>query len=376
MKRAGDLLLTLNSIVAQEGPNKPVVHMSWSSASEEIATAVKSGLASLALPTLIATEQKERKSQFEHLKELSKRFTASSAARPSWVFFSDDDDIWSENRYHTFLNACQNANEETQALVCTRKARPSHVDVHEDDLHGWMRGGASTVREMVHAGEIRHTDLLSYSDPRESSFSMDEYFDYAVRLDVLLNFFKAAPNVLIKHKLCDLAFTATLRSKEMGRVTFTPESDDDFVYFYTRAENAPYADSFTAGASTGVEIGAEDEALAKEGHSSVEAALAGVPKENRFLDDPHMLGFFLSCLRQAVEQELVQLRVISPTPKLRVTDEICERHVDLLLESHPLTGTKEIEPFRQWCIATARGAILRVLLKKLGFELPRGRDRR
>ena len=97
---------------------------------------------------------------------------------------------------------------------------------------------------------------------------MDEYFDYAVRLDVLLNFFKAAPNVLVKHKLCDLAFTATLRSKEMGRVTFTPESDDDFVYFYTRAENAPYADSFTAGASTGVEIGAEDEALAKEGQSS------------------------------------------------------------------------------------------------------------
>ena len=90
-----------------------------------------------------------------------------------------------------------------------------------------MRGGASTVREMVHAGEIRHTDLLSYSDPRESSFSMDEYFDYAVRLDVLLNFFNVAPNVLIKHKLCDLAFAATLRSKEMGRVTFTPERDDD-----------------------------------------------------------------------------------------------------------------------------------------------------
>ena len=68
-----------------------------------------------------------------------------------------------------------------------------------------------------------------------------------------------------------------------------------------------------------------------------------------------------------------RLRMISPMPKKAETDSTCTRHVDLLLESHPLSGTPTLEPFRQWCLSTAKGPILSRLLKLLCFDLPRAR---
>ena len=155
------------------------------------------------------------------------------------------------------------------------------------------------------------------------------------------------------------------------RDSFTPDAADDLVYYYTRAENAPYADNFAAGASTGVQIGGEESALAASGQAEVDAILADVPEELHM--PPERLSFFLSCLRQAMEQELVQLRIASPNPKLAQTDETCTRHVDLLLENHPLADSKALHPFREWCIQTAKGPILRRLLKELSFELPKRR---
>lgn len=68
-----------------------------------------------------------------------------------------------------------------------------------------------------------------------------------------------------------------------------------------------------------------------------------------------------------------QLRIEKPAPKLAQTNEVCERHVGLLLENHPLTGTPALEPFRLWCVQTARGPILTRLLRLLSFDLPRSR---
>lgn len=101
----------------------------------------------------------------------------------------------------------------------------------------------------------------------------------------------------------------------------------------------------------------------------METLFSDVPQDIRML--PERLAFFLSCLRQAIEQELVQLRIHSPSPKLRVTDDVCERHVDILLESHPLHGSPSLDKFRAWAIQTARGPILRGLFKLLAFDLPR-----
>ena len=85
------------------------------------------------------------------------------------------------------------------------------------------------------------------------------------------------------------------------------------------------------------------------------------------------LAFFVSCLRQAIEQELVQLRVQNAAPKLRQTDEACERHVDMLLASHPLCGTPAHKEFRKWCVQAAKGPILSRLLRLLSFDPPKRR---
>ena len=234
---------------------------------------------------------------------------------------------------------------------------------------------AADVRELLASGDLRYTDLATFGDPAVSSFDMDEYFDYAVRLEVLSDFFASAPNALVRHKLCDLAFAQTLR-KQGVRVVFAPGDvpghGDDFVYYYTRPENAPYADGFASnGASTGVDMRDEEVDLARAGQSIVDAALRDAPEELRL--PPDRLAFFLSCLRQAIEQELVQLRVSSACPKIAQTDDICARHVNLLLENHPLSGSKGLEAFRQWAVKTARGPILRGLLKLLNFDLPKRR---
>lgn len=377
MERAEQLKWTLDSIAAQHGTPLTALHMSWSSASASIAEVVRQALADVALPLVVAIEQPERRSQFEHLRELARRAATTNDAPPAWVFFSDDDDIWSETRHTLFMCACADAAACTRALVCTRKTRPAAAgisgDTHEA-LPAPLARDAPTVRALLKSGELRFTDLKDFDDARVSSFDMDEYFDHAVRFEALTAFFAHAPNALVRHKLCDLAFVHWLK-KGAGRVAFDPNAvghHDDFVYYYTRPENAPYADGFALnGASTGVDIGESEIALAREGQPLVDAALRDVPTELQM--PPDRLGFFLSCLRQAIEQELVQLRVASACPRSAVTDDVCARHVDLLLENHPMADSKGLATFREWAVRTARGPILRGLLKLLSFDLPRRR---
>ena len=74
-------------------------------------------------------------------------------------------------------------------------------------------------------------------------------------------------------------------------------------------------------------IGGEEDALAAAGQKQVDKLLSGLREDLRM--PPGRLRFFLSCLRQAIEQELVQLRIASPNPKASHTDATCVRHVDL-----------------------------------------------
>ena len=41
--------------------------------------------------------------------------------------------------------------------------------------------------------------------------------------------------------------------------------------------------------------------------------------------------------------------------------------------NHPLLGTPALDRFRSWAVDVARGPVLRLLLKQLGFDLPRRR---
>ena len=198
-----------------------------------------------------------------------------------------------------------------------------------------------------------------------------------VRFEVLVSFFKRVPNVVVRHKLCDLAFTSDLRKARPLR--FTPSDPAEFVYWYTRPEGTPFevnpADGPGVGASTGVEIGALERRLAAEGIGGLLDLLTNAPSEKSFAMDEDMLAFFLAALRQGVEQELVQLRVASATPKPAELQGACARQLDLLLESNPLRGTDIFGRFRAYVMRLLTGPLLQSLMRGLSFELPRRRTR-
>ena len=172
--RAEQLGWMLASAAAQQG-GPPVLHMSWS-ASSAVQHAVRHELARVPpnlQAAMVVTEQPaRRRSQFEHLRALVQQ--ADAGAAPEWVYFTDDDDLWSPHRGALFLGACRQASPTTRAVVCTRKTRPARpsAPILVPDVAG--------VRNLLASGDARYTSLDDF-DVTVESFNMDEYFDYAVR---------------------------------------------------------------------------------------------------------------------------------------------------------------------------------------------------
>ena len=344
------------------------LRVSWSANGAAAEARVRDVLGAAGIAGLEASFRPGRFSQFEHLRALV-REAEGAETPPAWVFFSDDDDIWSERRHEQFVRACADAAAATSVLCSTRKARPARAGAPPPVAT------AAEARAALATGALGLTDLRRH-DVTVESFHMAEYFDYAVRLDALSGFVRDVPAAVLRHKLCDLAFASKLR--KLRPKLFTPE-DDDFVYYYSRPEGQPFAlngagvpGEAEAGASTGVELGGREAELARAG---LRAAAEALGPEHAL--DQSTLAFFLAAVRQGVEQELVQLRVASARPKPRETDAVCERQLDLLLADHPARGTPRLARFRGWALgvlATA-GSILQGLLRRLQFDPLRGGGR-
>ena len=166
----------LDSVRSQQ-PRPPRLYVSWS-ASPAAEPSVRRVLERSRWPGLHLVEQSAKLTQFEHLRELVRKLQAgaTSAPLPAWVYFTDDDDVWSERRHELFASHCRRADARTSALVCSRKARPASKHGHTSELRD-----AAAVRAALAAGEARLTDLHAL-DLANESFNMDEYFDYAVPL--------------------------------------------------------------------------------------------------------------------------------------------------------------------------------------------------
>ena len=95
--------------------------MSWS-ATEEIAPRVRAVLSAAVQSGLQLehVEQPTRMQQFEHLRRLTALLHAKRP--PEWVFFSDDDDLWSERRCELYTRQCAAAPSSTRVVLCRRKA--------------------------------------------------------------------------------------------------------------------------------------------------------------------------------------------------------------------------------------------------------------
>ena len=90
------------------------------------------------------------------------------------------------------------------------------------------------------------------------------------------------------------------------------------------------------------------------------------------LFDEPSLAFFFGALRQGIEQELIQMRVVSGSPMRGAFEGACVRQLDLLLADNPLRGTGEgFDRMRAALLALLRGPILQRLMRLLSFDLHR-----
>ena len=111
--------------IASQLPTPPTMCISWSAASLALEARIYSSMTAMKWPGLHFIKQQQRLSQFEHMRELVRFVQAGFGEPPLWIYFSDDDDIWSERRHVLYTDQCCKADNDTSIIVCTRKARPT-----------------------------------------------------------------------------------------------------------------------------------------------------------------------------------------------------------------------------------------------------------
>ncbi|KAL1503755.1 hypothetical protein AB1Y20_012224 [Prymnesium parvum] len=229
-------------------------------------------------------EQATCHTQFEHLRCLARMLAHQP---PAWVFFSDDDDIWSRRRYALYAQQCAAAPADARALLCRRKACFLRRVLH-------IATDADSVREMLASGVLRLADSDLKDGLEEHEHNMAEYFDLAVRYDAFAQFFATMPPCVTQHKLCDLAFTF-LYCRDRNTIRWIPD-DDDFVYFYSRGAHA-------GGASNSVE------SVPRHELEQALQLLQEAPREvQRSFSSPQAFHGFVASMRQAIEQEMIMIR--------------------------------------------------------------------
>ena len=80
------------------------MYVSWSAAAD-VEHVVRETLERVRWPALQHVHQPKKLTQFEHLRELVR---AAQEHAPEWVYFTDDDDLWSEQRHALFARFCRN----------------------------------------------------------------------------------------------------------------------------------------------------------------------------------------------------------------------------------------------------------------------------
>ena len=353
------LLRRLLTSIDQQVPRALPVHISW-----HADTHVRKAACLVLLPELSwlsHTEQASAHSQFQHLARLVRTLRASKAP-PSWICFSDDDDMWSPNRAELFRHECKKADASGSTVVmCRRKARP-HAAVCDgsektplpepqdaQDVQLLLRKGLAELTDANLADGVNGAAPAQRGDP---AFNKAELFDFAVRFELLAEFVAAAPKGMLSHRLCDLGFVRWLRDRCGPIRTFLPPTPTEFVYWYGMA--------LGVGSASHVAIQPQEHELARS--------------HGRLFASAERAAEFLAILRERLEQELVMLRGGdvgaaggSVAPK-QLVDAMCHRQVELLV-----TATRQhfsvaaLPRLHAWVLEQARGPIVWRLLRTLEF---------
>ena len=224
--RLASLCACLQSITEQQTAAASVM-LSWS-AEPELREVVEHVLQVWSSEQTFAVQvcaQQQQLSQFEHYAALSQQIPHQQGE--VWVIFSDDDDLWHPARVHNYLSAIQSwlQRDDAQnlgALVCTRHCSPTGpLDAPPCS--------AAQVSALLAAGGAQMVGPSTPDGSAAINNHKQEYFDFAIRVQLLHSFVQAANQAVLSHIFADVAFRQWIRSSPLLKVFFTPP---DWMYFY------------------------------------------------------------------------------------------------------------------------------------------------
>jgi len=162
-----------------------------------------------------------RLSQFQHFQQLLQDPRLSTLAcngKPTWIMSSDDDDLWHRERVFTYRH-----------IIETMATLPDDRDVRSTN-HAQLCPGVSEIASSFFHAEVMLQEGLAKRVVGAEDDRL-EYFDYALRLDLMQDFFEWISSGLLEHKFCDRALIRFLALARNESVFFHPSC---WMYFYNR----------------------------------------------------------------------------------------------------------------------------------------------
>ena len=163
-QRVASLQKMLESASHQSLPAN--VHVSWSAEAGD--TTFEAAAVFAKFPHIWNYHRSAHMSQFEHMQSI-----VNVAAKNTYILFSDDDDVWDEQRVAFY----------------------GHISKLVDTS--------------------RTSSILAVLEG-EGDDAVGEYWQYAVKSDVLKEFFEGATRKLLKHPFCDIALRSFISSYRPG----------------------------------------------------------------------------------------------------------------------------------------------------------------
>ena len=214
-----------------------------------------------------------RASQFEHYASLRAHVAATADDARFWLLFSDDDDLWDQQRVFAYWGVLGNSAlrgvlpqaTSIRSLVYAAKVGThvrTEMQLMSTEMHAFQPTCAVHVTGAIERGLVRTEE--------PASDTKGDYVNYCVRAAVFREFFEHVPADLVAHRLCDMAFVHFVRHyrPDDGFVTPSFAPSREWMYYYR--DNGGYTH-----AATPVRVHADEQTVA----ARLRASSTGMPRD-------------------------------------------------------------------------------------------------
>lgn len=177
-------------------------------------------------PLLTVNISNVKLAQFEHYKILSE--TVVVLYSPStFIIFSDDDDLWSENRVELYKNCISQFHDIIHSVSSIKMCGYYTCD---GASHPDMRYISNFAQLQNYKNLIKVIDTVNIPG---------EYWQYCVPIKYFQEFMTKASDDLLKHKYCDLTFTKFIYfyNPENVKIVHLPKDRIGYFYRYLKVRN-------------------------------------------------------------------------------------------------------------------------------------------